>query len=95
MTITPARLKHVLKQLKSGEINSGDVELILRAKDSRSVDKVAALRALCSVSSLRKDFDLWHRAIVAFNGDKNIAKLKRKGVLEAVVAFGHPAVRSQ
>ena len=94
MTITPERLESILEQLESGEGDSVDVELILGASGSQSINHATALRALCSISSSRKDFDLWRRAILAFDGDKNISTLEMKGILQAIVAFGHSAVRS-
>jgi len=95
MSVTPDRLKAVLGRLESGTGNREDIDLVLAASQSPNMDRLLALRALCSASCSARDLGLWRSAVTTFAGDESITKLETERILQAIIAFGHSALQPQ
>ena len=95
ITVSSERLKSALNNLESGAGNREDADLVQALGNSPSMNTVSALRALCSAACTWKDWDLWHRTVVNFEGDRDICSLEQKRILQAITTFGLPALQPQ
>ncbi|KAG8976105.1 hypothetical protein FRB90_009325, partial [Tulasnella sp. 427] len=96
---SPASPAHALEILRSGDAEEASdnerrlVEIVIQnASDFSEKDSLDALRVLASCACRWGDFDLWSRAMDAFQGWEEIDRLGAQGLLTALESFSGDGV---